>query len=146
MYYNWKYMGDKTKFLKCVCKRENSISDLVKKSKGTMIFQFNRDGVEEWGIIIDNKKVEEFRANLEQISTLTKFNVMDLEDVLVYPDLSASQLKVLSHAYKKGYFSFPKGTNVRELAKDLEISPVTLLYHLKRGEDAIIGHYLKLIK
>jgi predicted DNA binding protein len=58
--------------------------------------------------------------------------------------LTSKQEKIIKIAFDKGYYDYPKGINLRELSKILNVSFSTLNEILRRGEKKIIrDYYLK---
>ncbi len=56
--------------------------------------------------------------------------------------LTTRQEQVLSFAYERGYFDFPKKTGLEELAADTGIRASTLDEILRRGQRKVLGEYL----
>ncbi|MDH7509200.1 MAG: helix-turn-helix domain-containing protein [Methanomassiliicoccales archaeon] len=57
--------------------------------------------------------------------------------------LTRRQEEVLRLAFEKGYYDCPKKTTIRDLAKELDISPSALGEILQRGEKAILEEYFR---
>ncbi|EZQ10269.1 hypothetical protein CM19_04285 [Candidatus Acidianus copahuensis] len=134
--------GEEVKLINCICRRDNTISDIVKKYQGTILSQYNFEGTEYWKILIKNNVIDKFRERLEEISHIKGFQVTDLTSFSPFPELTNIQKKIIIKAFSKGYYSFPKNANAREISKELGISPVTFIYHLRKAERNIIKHYL----
>lgn len=56
--------------------------------------------------------------------------------------LTARQEQILSVAFERGYFDFPKKIGLEELAALAEIKPATLAEILRRGQKKILSEYL----
>ncbi len=56
--------------------------------------------------------------------------------------LTTRQEQVLSYAYERGYFDFPKKIGLEELAADTGIRASTLDEILRRGQRKVLGEYL----
>ncbi len=56
--------------------------------------------------------------------------------------LTTRQEQILSIAYERGYFDFPKGRGLKELAEETGIRTSTLAEIIRRGQKKIVGEYL----
>jgi predicted DNA binding protein len=56
--------------------------------------------------------------------------------------LTTRQEQILSIAFEKGYFDFPKKVGLKELAAETGIKAATLAEILRRGQKKILGEYL----
>ncbi|MDG7006881.1 MAG: helix-turn-helix domain-containing protein [Nitrososphaerota archaeon] len=56
--------------------------------------------------------------------------------------LTTRQEQILSIAFEGGYFDFPKGVGLKELASETGIKTSTLAEILRRGQRKILGEYL----
>jgi hypothetical protein len=59
------------------------------------------------------------------------------------PELSDKQKKAFELAVKEDYYSFPRKTNVHELAKFMHVSYSTFQEHLRRAESKLIPNLKK---
>jgi len=57
--------------------------------------------------------------------------------------LTDRQRTVLRTAYLSGYFASPRGSTSEEVADTLDIAGSTLLYHLRRAEQELVGTYFE---
>jgi predicted DNA binding protein len=53
--------------------------------------------------------------------------------------LTEKQLSVVDHAYNHGFFSHPRKTNARKIARDLGIAHTTFLTHIRKAQQRIFG-------
>ncbi len=90
-------------------------------------------------------KLDDYKLEIESITNLTSFrsNILDkiFEDIV--NELSLRQKEILIKAYKDGYYKWPRGKKIKEIAEDLRISKVTCLHHLRRAEIKIIEAFIK---
>lgn len=94
-----------------------------------------------WTVLGNN---DSFR---ELIKTLERANIgfeVKLRKNLGERDLllTARQEQILSIAFEKGYFDFPKKIGLKELAAQTGIQTSTLAEILRRGQRRILGEYL----
>jgi len=102
------------------------------------------DGTEEWEIAAWEKQPlieilerlpEEFEIKLKSIKQ------EKLDDIFlphIMPKLSEKQKHVIEHAIKRGYFNYPRKTNLGKLAKELKLSKSTTQQHLRAAEKKLI--------
>lgn len=53
------------------------------------------------------------------------------EGVMLLPKFTERQNEITRHAYRKGYFSSPKGISAEEIAKEFDISTSAITKHLR---------------
>lgn len=122
---------------KCVACRALTGSDCFLTSAS-----LKKDGRIEWTLIAGGKtslqdlfkKLEEFHC---QAKLIRVSNISD-KDIL-----TARQKEIVRTALEKGYFDYPKRTNIRKLAKDFDISISTLSEILRKGQRKIILEYFR---
>jgi len=98
------------------------------------------DGYEYWEIAsweraelmkLINTAIKKYKGELLTIKQ-TK-----LEDIFlphIMPKLTNMQKKVIELAYKSGYYSYPRKTNIKKIARQLRISFATCQEHLRKAE------------
>jgi HTH DNA binding domain len=92
-----------------------------------------------------------FVGNLNEIKRLLaraeevgqKFKILSLTDARFSPDsilqsLTEKQRRILSFAYKNGYYEVPRKVDSEELAQKLKIGKSTLGEHLRKAEKRLI--------
>ena len=93
----------------------------------------------------DDKQVNEFREFADKSGT--PYRVVSLEDAK-FPwrtplgRLTEKQKRVLTLAYRLGYYDIPKKTSIEQLAEILKIAPSTLDVELRRGERRLLVNVL----
>lgn len=99
------------------------------------------DGHEYWEVASwERKELENFIASLEKhmdICNILRFENSPLSDVYipnVMPKLSPHQKQALELAYGNGYYSYPRKTSVKALAKKAKLSLSTFQEHLRKAE------------
>ena len=53
-------------------------------------------------------------------------------------ELSKKQLEIFNHAYKCGYYGWPRKTSIKELAQDFDLNESTAREHLRKAEAKIM--------
>ena len=122
---------------KCVACKALTGSDCFLTSASSKM-----DGKIEWTLITGGKaslqhlfkKLEEFHCQAELVR-VSNINDKDI--------LTARQKEIIRIALEKGYFDYPKKTNIRELANDFDISISTLSEILRKGQRKIILKYFR---
>lgn len=56
--------------------------------------------------------------------------------------LTEKQYEMIMSAYDKGYYAVPRGTNLKELARQLDISHQALSERLRRGHETLVANML----
>ncbi len=93
-----------------------------------------------WTVIGNNDSFRELLAALETDRIPFKVRLKrNLEDSEL---LTARQEQILSVAFERGYFDFPKKVGLEELAALADIKTSTLAEILRRGQKKILGEYL----
>lgn len=112
----------------------------VAKSKCFLASVDVTSGGARWMVIGNNDSFKELLAALEEdripFQVKLKRNLEDSEL------LTARQEQILSIAFERGYFDFPKKVGLEELAALAEIKTSTLAEILRRGQKKILGEYL----
>jgi len=98
------------------------------------------NGKETWDFITTKNKVNEIINGLSSMGKIVDVKIKDCPRFI--PQLSSSQLKVLRYALSNGYLDYPRIMDAEELAKKLNISKITFLYHLRAAERKLIEFYL----
>lgn len=93
-----------------------------------------------WTVIGNNDSFRELLATLEKDGIPFQVKLKrNLEDNEL---LTARQEQILSVAFERGYFDFPKKVGLEELASLAEVKTSTLAEILRRGQKKILGEYL----
>jgi len=112
----------------------------VAKSKCFLASVDVTSGGARWTVIGNNNSFRELLVALEEdripFQVKLKRNLEDSEL------LTARQEQILSIAFERGYFDFPKKVGLDELAALAEIKTSTLAEILRRGQKKILGEYL----
>lgn len=58
--------------------------------------------------------------------------------------LTPAQREVLDRAHERGYFNNPRSTTLEELAEEFDVTPSALGRRMRRAQDALIDHTLRL--
>ncbi len=113
----------------------------VAKSKCFLVSVTIRSGeAAQWMIFGNNESFKELVATLETDKIPFEVKLRkNLEDDEL---LTSRQEQVISVAFDRGYFDFPKKIGLRELAIQSGIKTSTLAEILRRGQRKIVGEYL----
>ncbi|MEM0373912.1 MAG: helix-turn-helix domain-containing protein [Sulfolobaceae archaeon] len=100
-------------------------------------------GVIRWSIILNG--YEELRRLLRELSE-GGYNVKVLKVVKLSKKelLTPKQERILLVALEAGYFDYPRKVGLRELARELNMSPSNLLEIIRRAEKKVILNYFRL--
>jgi len=120
--------------LRCtVCKE-------VAKSKCFLASVDVTSGGANWTVIGKNDSFSELIAALERQDIPYKVRMKrNLDDNEL---LTARQEQILSLAFERGYFDFPKKIGLEELATLVDVRTSTLGEIIRRGQKKILGEYL----
>ena len=145
--------------------QDNVISTLVKNKKTEKLYEaiydpvliypspafLNEDGLEEWEIACwDRKPLEKIIEVMEKSKSVVKFEIVsfkqkNLQDIYLLkllPELSEKQKSAIELAYKKGYYSYPKKTDLNKLSKLAGLGKSTFQEHLKKAEAKLIPYLI----
>ena len=165
---------DIKEFIKDI-KKDNRIKDLeiegntiffveVRKDKIPSTFYHQRlihvkpvfvdvGGYEYWEIASWNKKfLTEFITKIEKevgelkILKMEQTKLSEIYFPRIMPNLTQNQKQAIELALEKGFYVWPKKTNLIKLAKLMRVSVPTFREHLKRAEEKILPNLTTLIK
>jgi predicted DNA binding protein len=115
-------------------KRIIQIKPVIQKSDGTELWEMGCWEKEPLMQILE-RLPKEFEIKLKSI-TQTKLDEIFLPHIM--PKLSEKQNQTIHLAIKRGYYNFPRKTNLDKLAKELKLSKPTIQQHLRSAENKII--------
>lgn len=130
-------------------RRGNGIISLINRLNGFLISLEALDGIEIWRLILPRARkdhIEALKERAESMGNMERFYATELRpDNLVdlYPQLSENEKRVLFQAYVLGYFDYPRRAGIIDVARALNISPATFLYHLRKAEKKLIASYIE---
>lgn len=113
------------------------------------------DGYEYWrlaswerGAINAFILAQKRNRNIEEVSVLSlrKAQVRDVYVMHLFPELTGQQKRAIELALEHGYYSWPKRTDLKKLAKMMGVSVQTYREHLKRAEGKLMPEFAKAIK
>jgi len=109
----------------------------------------SRDGWEYWTVASfekeNLKQVIDSAAALHNGKLLSMQN-RKLEDfyiINIKPKISKKQKEAIQTAFKEGYYTYPRKTDILKLAKILKISYATCQEHLRKAEIALLPSMIK---
>ncbi|WP_291999673.1 helix-turn-helix domain-containing protein [Caldivirga sp.] len=105
------------------------------------------NGIEHWGFIFPSKSSTS--AFIDMISrngnvnhvNVDKININDLMPAVMSKALlllSPRELRIMRHAYRRGFFEIPRRIKLDELAKELGLSKATLDEYIRNSLNKII--------
>jgi predicted DNA binding protein len=108
-----------------------------------------RDGREYWTVVIDEdrteiqRRLDDVRAEMDAEVEVRR---IISSDGVGSPDerteaLSHQQSTVIRHAFRAGYYEWPRQVTAADLAADLDISKSTVLEHLRKAESKVLRAY-----
>jgi len=114
---------------------------------GIEVGAYYKDGVERWGFLFPTYHAADSFINeiskRGKVVNATKKQA-NLEDYLEWHGhnlnfvLNSTELKALNYAYKRGFFQVPKRAALKDLAKDLGLSPATVDKYIRSAVNKII--------
>ena len=147
-----------------VCMTTNAMDTFLHSN---IIFQksyFAQDGHERWVVMVGNKKaerqvIERLKENNE-VSIIYKERLSHLTPALLMIDpviylrlvslleveLSQTQRRILTETLEKGYYKYPRGITLGEIARDVGVSKVTVLKNLRKMEEMGMRMLAELIR
>jgi predicted DNA binding protein len=109
----------------------------------------DREGYETWEIASWSKiNLTDFIKNLKKdfddinVLKIKQSKLTDIYYPHLMPNLTPNQKRAIELAFEKGYYNFPKKTNMKELAKKMNISTPTFCEHLSKAEKKIMPNAL----
>ncbi|PYB68436.1 hypothetical protein DMB44_03590 [Thermoplasma sp. Kam2015] len=133
-------------------KISHGIMGSIEKNGGMPIYPLlANDGVEVFQVLVlDKEKVDAILDAVSRYNHIESFDSMRLEASISIPaimassmsdimfDLTDTEKNVLLNAYRMGYFSWPRGNDLSNLAAYLKMAKPTALYHLRNAEKKIM--------
>jgi len=113
----------------------------------------DKDGYEYWEVaswkkLILTEFISKLKKDIEYVKIL-KINETKLTDIYfahLSPKLTDHQKNAIELAFENGFYSWPKQTDLGNLAKHMNISIPTFREHLKRAEEKLMPDLIKSIK
>lgn len=132
---------------------EKSSNKAVKYYNPKLIFTkpvlMDKEGYETWEVASWQRKIlEEFLNHVEKTIKnfkLLKFIEIKIDNVFfprLMPNLTEKQKRSIDLAIEKGYYKNPRQTDLRKLAKLMNISLATYQQHLRVAEEKLIPNLL----
>lgn len=112
----------------------------------------DKGGFEVWEISCwDRKPLEKLIDTMMKSKTTIHFQILSFSKKTLHeiyllkllPNLSKSQKNAIELAYRKGYYSYPKKTDLNELSKIMGVGKSTFQEHLKKAEGKIIPYLVE---
>lgn len=113
----------------------------------------DKAGYEYWEVASWKKMIlSDFIAHLEreiknvEIQKIEETKIIDIYFAHLLPDLTSHQKRALELAFEKGFYAWPKRTDLGQLAKVMKVSVPTFREHLKRAEEKLMPDLIKSVK
>jgi len=127
-------------------------SRLAPKLIFTKPINIDKDGVEHWEVatwdkdIITNfvSKVKKLTYTVK-IESIKQTKLTEIYFSRLLPKLTSQQKQAITLAFEFGYYSWPKRTNLKQLAKATGISVPTFREHLKRAEQKLMPNLINVL-
>jgi predicted DNA binding protein len=111
----------------------------------------DKKGCETWEVASFEKKVLiEFLGSLKKektielsIEKIQRIKSNDISFPKIMPTLSSKQKEAYNLAIEKDYYSFPRKTNLKTLAKIMGVSISTFQEHLRKAEEKVMPSWNK---
>jgi hypothetical protein len=112
----------------------------------------DKEGFEIWEISCWNRKplgklidiMSKSKTTIHfELLSFSKKTLHEIYLLKLLPNLSKSQKNAIELAYKKGYYSYPKKTDLNELSKIMGVGKSTFQEHLKKAEGKIIPYLVE---
>ncbi|ABW02429.1 helix-turn-helix domain-containing protein [Caldivirga maquilingensis] len=91
-----------------------------------------------------NKTLSELKSQLKEKADVISFKQERAKQlpVKIITELTPMERDVINTAYELGFFNYPRGANLDDVAKELKLSKATVDYHLRNAIRKIISSYL----
>ncbi|ELY86157.1 helix-turn-helix domain-containing protein [Natrialba taiwanensis] len=125
-----------------ITKRSSGVIPIIRENHGMFqrMNEFNGTG-RMFEIVVFNR--EDLKNIIDGLRELGSVRLERLKPFAGYSSsFSTRQGEVLELAYEHGYFDWPRETDVKTLADQLDISHTTFLEHLRKAEKKVIGETL----
>jgi hypothetical protein len=110
------------------------------------------NGYEYWEVSSWKKEnLSEFISNIKKefsdvkILKIKETTLSDLYYSHLAPPLTKQQRRALELAVEHNYYGFPRKTSLKKLAKAMNVSLPTFQEHLRKAEEKIMPHLVKLL-
>lgn len=125
-----------------ITKRSSGALPIIRENHGMLHRMSQFDGTHRvFDIVVFNRN--DLKRIIDGLRTL---GAARLERLKPFADPSSSlslrQSEIIECAYEEGYFDWPRRTDAETLATQFDISHVTFLEHLRKGEKKLIGEAL----
>lgn len=112
---------------------------------------FDSEGWEEWEVSsFDRADLEKIIKEAEKLGAvnfeLLFLKEQKIKDLMIYsvmPDLTDKQKDVFLLAVKSGYYGYPRGAKLKDLAKEVGLSLSTFQFHLAKAEAKLMPFFSK---
>jgi len=123
---------DRCYLCKALTNSQCFLAESVLKEGGGLSWTLLASELTQISMLMDNLKKTGCQVDLVRKSKLTRKDI-----------LTKHQENIIRAAHDRGYFHYPRGISLKELAKVLNISPSTLSETLRRGEEKIMSKYFE---
>ncbi len=91
-----------------------------------------------------NKTLSELKSLLKEKADVISFKHEKARQLStkIIAELTPMERDVINTAYELGFFNYPRGANLDDIAKELKLSKATVDYHLRNAIRKIIYNYI----
>lgn len=127
---------------------------LILKRGGVVISSYvSKGGIKDFTAYFFTKDINELEMSLYELRNelnnygkVPTFNIVKVSKAPIFTPpiygLTDIERKILQTAYRMGFFNYPRGVSLDDLAKEFNISKATVNIHLRNALRKIISSYL----
>lgn len=111
-----------------------------------------REGFETWHISAwERNPLEKLIKSIEsakeafpsfELHSFAKTNLSEIYFPKIFPEIPEMQKKAFQLALKKGYYTWPRKVNLKNLANEMNLSVATFHEHLRKAEAKLLANFL----
>ena len=126
---------------------------LILEHGGIVVSSYVGNGIKDFTAFFFTKNINELETSLSKLHNelnnygkVLTFNITNIPRTAIFTSpiygLTDIERRILQAAYHRGFFSYPKGVNLNDLAREFNISKATMDIHLRNALKKIISSYL----
>lgn len=126
---------------------------LILEHGGVVISSQVGDGIKDFTAYFFTKNVNELKYSLRELynelgsyGKVLSFNIAEISRTAIFTSpihgLTDTERRILQTAYRMGFFNYPRGVSLDDLAREFNISKATVNIHLRNALRKIVSSYL----
>ena len=126
---------------------------LILERGGVVVSSYVSNGVKDFTAYFFTKNMgelevslNELRSELNNYGKVSSFNVTKVSRTIVFTPptyrLTDIERRILQMAYRMGFFNYPRGVSLDDLAREFNVSKATINIHLRNALRKIVSSYL----